>query len=120
MRRKNTIHMNSMNTTKFKVAGNSVMTPTFNKKRKEVLIKKPISYDIHFLVQDEDKRPLKNIPYKITLENGKSIQGKTDVNGLTEKISNDSPMIATLEAPYYGNSTHNSDTKFHQHDTCQC
>ncbi|MDO8990617.1 MAG: type VI secretion system tip protein TssI/VgrG [Sideroxyarcus sp.] len=69
------------------------------------------THDIHFLVQDEiTGKPLANIPYKITLGNGKSVEGKTDESGLTEKISDNSATIATLEAPYYGNSTSSTNT----------
>jgi len=78
------------------------------------------THDQHFLVQDEKTgKPLANIPYKITLENGKSIEGKTDASGLTEKISDTSSTIATLEAPYYGNSTSSTNTNG-GHDTCCC
>ena len=60
-----------------------------------------VPHDLHFLVQDEvTGKPLVNIPYKITLKNGKSIEGKTDASGLTEKIGDNSSTIATLEAPY--------------------
>ncbi len=70
-----------------------------------------VTHDLHFLVQDEiTGKPLANIPYKITLENGKSVEGITDESGLTEKISDNSSTIATLEAPYYGNSTSTSNT----------
>jgi uncharacterized Zn-binding protein involved in type VI secretion len=73
-----------------------------------------IAHDIHFLVEDESTgRPLANIPYKITLENGKSVEGKTDERGLTEKISDTSSTIASLEAPYYGNTNSG-------HETCGC
>ena len=79
-----------------------------------------IAHDIHFLVEDESTgRPLTNIPYKITLENGKSVEGKTDERGLTEKISDTSSTIASLEAPYYGNSSRISNTNS-GHETCGC
>ena len=79
-----------------------------------------ITHDIHFLVQDiSTGRSLENIPYKITLKSGKSVEGKTDERGLTEKISDASSTIASLEAPYYGNSSSSSNTDS-GHETCYC
>jgi type VI secretion system secreted protein VgrG len=69
------------------------------------------THDLHFLVRDKvTGKPRANVPYKISLENGKSVEGTTDENGLTQKISDNSATIATLEAPYYGNSTSSSNT----------
>lgn len=108
---------------KFKVICSSTLSPLENKKRKLVLIKQEaILYDIHFLVQDKlTGKALVNIPYKITLENGKCVKGKTDANGLTEKISGNSSNIATLEAPYYGDNPSGTGNTFdHNNSTCSC
>jgi len=78
------------------------------------------SHDLHFLVQDEvTGRPLANIPYKITLENGKSVEGITNEYGITEKINDNSASIATLEAPYYGNNTSSVNTG-DEYSACGC
>jgi hypothetical protein len=77
-------------------------------------------YDMHFFVQDEvTGKPLANIAYRITLETGKFIEGKTDKNGLTKKVSSDTAISAKLEAPYYGDSSSTTDT-YDGHDTCSC
>ena len=78
------------------------------------------AYDLHFLVQDEKTRkPLPNVPYRITLENGQQVTGTTDEKGLTELVSADSPVLAKLEAPYYGNDSSNTHTQ-HGHGACSC
>lgn len=78
------------------------------------------AFDMHFHLKDEATgTPLSNIPYKITLADGKSITGKTDGDGLTAKIAADSALTAKIEAPYYGDSTSNTNTGS-GHDTCYC
>lgn len=81
---------------------------------------KEAAYDLHFLVKDDKTgRPLPGIAYRITLESGEQATGITDENGLTKTIGSDSPVIAKLEAPYYGDSTSGT----HTHDeygTCSC
>jgi uncharacterized Zn-binding protein involved in type VI secretion len=78
------------------------------------------AFDIHFHIKDETSgRSLSNIPYKITLADGKSITGKTDSAGLTAKIAAISALVAKIEAPYYGDSTSNTNTSS-GHDTCYC
>jgi len=80
----------------------------------------PTAYDLHFLVTDDKTgNPLPGIPYMITLETGEQVIGMTDANGLTETIGSDAPVIAKLEAPYYGNSSSNTDSHS-EHDTCGC
>lgn len=54
-------------------------------------------YDQHFvLTDDETGQPLANRHYRMTC-NGKVIEGKTDSNGKTEKISSDDPAEVTIE-----------------------
>lgn len=78
------------------------------------------THDLHFLVRDASTgSPLSNIPYRITLEDGHAITGVTDHEGLTDKIQAHNAQIATIEAPYHGHSTGNTDTD-HGHDTCGC
>jgi uncharacterized Zn-binding protein involved in type VI secretion len=78
------------------------------------------AYDIHFLVNDEvTGRPAPNIPYKLTLADGTTVTGRTDENGLTEKISSNTEQTASIEAPYYGDSASSTDSH-REHFTCYC
>jgi uncharacterized Zn-binding protein involved in type VI secretion len=78
------------------------------------------AYDLQFQLNGKDGgQPMANVPYKITLENGEEITGITDVNGLTQLVSNNSAIMAKLEAPYYGNSRKQINTGIGQ-DTCHC
>lgn len=78
------------------------------------------THDLHFLVRDEATgSPLSNIPYRITLEDGHAITGVTNDAGLTDKVQAHNARIATIEAPYHGHSTGDTDTD-HGHDTCGC
>lgn len=66
-----------------------------------------LGYDMHFVLEGEQSgKPLANVPYKLTLEDGTEILGKTDKKGLTEKISAAYPAIATIIAPYYDDNQH--------------
>ncbi len=77
-------------------------------------------FDLHFLIQDDKTgKPLANIPYEITLATGTKMKGVSDGNGLTEKVSADSPIIAKIEAPNYGDSTSNANSK-DGHGACSC
>jgi uncharacterized Zn-binding protein involved in type VI secretion len=78
------------------------------------------SHDIHFLVTDEATgNPLVKTSYRLTLEDGTSVTGRTDGQGLTKKISSNTQQIARIEAPYYDHSTSTSDTHI-GHDACDC
>ena len=78
------------------------------------------THDMHFLVKDEETgNPMPNVPYKLTLVGGKSITGKTDADGLTEKISSTSSQIAKIEVPYYGDSASATHSNF-GYDACGC
>lgn len=62
-------------------------------------------YDIQFIIRgDLSGKPLERIPYKLTLEDGSEIIGKTNADGLTEKIAASYPAIVTIVAPYYDES----------------
>lgn len=77
-------------------------------------------YDMHWLIMDKDTgEPAANLPYKITLQNGRSIEGMTDSQGLTNKIGDAYASAATIEVPYYGDSNSNPDS-CEQYDTCDC
>lgn len=77
-------------------------------------------YDLRFLVKDEaTKRPLGNVPYRLTLETGLELTGVTDQQGLTKIISSDSAVIAKLEVPYYGNGSGDSYAN-DEHGACDC
>ena len=59
----------------------------------------PISdaYDQHFVLKDERTgRLLADMPYKIVTEDGFELEGRTDSQGRTSKISNDQPITATI------------------------
>jgi uncharacterized Zn-binding protein involved in type VI secretion len=76
------------------------------------------NFDMHFLVKDEDSgNPMANVPYKLTLETGRSITGFTDQHGLTQVIGADSPLAAKLEVPFYGHGSSNSDSHG-EHGAC--
>ena len=62
---------------------------------------------MHFVIHGEQSsKPLARIPYKLTLEDGTEIIGKTDAHGLTEKISASYPAIVTIIAPYHDDPQH--------------
>lgn len=78
------------------------------------------AYDLTFFIRDQvTALPLSNVRYRITLESGKTIEGKTNANGLTENVFSDSPELATIEAPYYGDSSTASNTDLHP-GSCGC
>jgi uncharacterized Zn-binding protein involved in type VI secretion len=61
-----------------------------------------IGFDMHFVIKGKKTgKPLANVGYKITLEDGTTVIGRTDENGLTEKASANHPTIATIIASYY-------------------
>lgn len=67
---------------------------------------KDAGYDLFFYVKQAiTGQSLTNIPYKITLDDGREFEGITDENGFTEKVISNSAQIAKLEAPYYGNDS---------------
>ncbi|WP_058894721.1 PAAR domain-containing protein [Herbaspirillum rubrisubalbicans] len=54
-------------------------------------------YDQHFVVTDEQTgQALANRYYRMTC-NGKVIEGKTDIDGKTSKVSSDDPVEVTIE-----------------------
>jgi len=78
------------------------------------------AYDLHFLVKDEATgQPAPGLPYKLTLEDGTTVTGRTDANGLTDKISSATPQLATIKAPYHGDSPSPTDSN-REHFTCYC
>jgi uncharacterized Zn-binding protein involved in type VI secretion len=78
-------------------------------------------YDIHFVVRDElTGRSLPNVNYKITLDDGKSIVGVTDANGLTEKIGSNTKQKATLEVHHNGNDSDSGAYPAGGYGTCRC
>jgi uncharacterized Zn-binding protein involved in type VI secretion len=80
----------------------------------------PAIYDLHFLVRDDKTgNALPGIPYRITLETDEQVSGITDANGLTKTIGSDTPVIAKLEAPYYGDSSSSTDSHS-EHGACDC
>jgi len=67
---------------------------------------KDAGYDLFFhLKQAKTGQSLANVPYRITLDDGREFEGFTDENGFTEKVNSSSAQIAKLEAPYYGDDS---------------
>ncbi|MGQ5524849.1 PAAR domain-containing protein [Chitinimonas sp. PSY-7] len=88
---------------------------------RESLNEQAHKYDMHFLVKDKKTgQPLRQIRYKITLSNGKTSLGYTDDNGLTQTVSADSALTATIEAPYYDNDPASDAYANCGPDTCNC
>jgi uncharacterized Zn-binding protein involved in type VI secretion len=78
------------------------------------------AYNQHFLVKDKKTGKLIiNTPYKITLFDRREYIGVTDRNGLTEIIYSNSSQTATIEIPYYGNSTSDTNSCL-ESDACRC
>lgn len=77
------------------------------------------TFDRVVVLKDTSGRPLKDLPYKITLETGQVFEGVTDESGQTEKISSTQAHTAKIEAPYYGNTNHTAHAT-HGSDTCAC
>jgi uncharacterized Zn-binding protein involved in type VI secretion len=76
-----------------------------------------LPFDLHFqLLGEQTGKPMKNVGYKLTLEDGTTVTGQTDEHGMTEKIAAAYPAIATLTAPYHDN---NNDTESIDPD-CEC
>lgn len=62
-------------------------------------------FDLQFILTDlHSGKPTPKTPYRIVMENGQTSTGVSDQNGLTEKISANSPLKVTIEAPYYESS----------------
>jgi uncharacterized Zn-binding protein involved in type VI secretion len=77
-------------------------------------------YDLFFQLKHHiTGKLLVDTPYKITLPDGTTVQGESDDYGHTQKISADSPLIASIEAPYYGNNADTAHTNL-ESDTCSC
>lgn len=56
------------------------------------------AYDQHFLlINDQTTTPMENIPYRITLSDGRIFEGVSDKNGLSQKVSADTALVATIE-----------------------
>lgn len=78
------------------------------------------AYDQHFLIKDNKTGKLIiNTPYKITLSDRREYIGFTDKNGLTEKVYSNSAQTATIEIPYYGDNTSDTNSCL-ESDSCRC
>lgn len=67
-------------------------------------------FDLQFLLHDKTNgEPLAGITYRVQLESGRTVVGRTDENGLTELITSSRPEIASIEAPYDDENTPNID-----------
>ena len=78
-------------------------------------------FDMHFVVRDEKTgKVLPNVSYKITLDDGTTITGMTDENGLTDKISSNKKQKATLEVHHYGDDSDGGADANNRYDACCC
>jgi uncharacterized Zn-binding protein involved in type VI secretion len=77
------------------------------------------TFDRVVVLKNRSGGPLKNLPYKITLETGQVFEGVTDGAGQTEKVSSTQAHTAKIEAPYYGNTNHTAHAP-HGSDACGC
>jgi uncharacterized Zn-binding protein involved in type VI secretion len=78
-----------------------------------------LAFDQTVLLKDKTGKPLCDMPYRITLADGRTVVGVTNASGLTEKIYSNTGDVAHVEAPYYGNTERPADTT-HGPDTCGC
>lgn len=77
-------------------------------------------YDLSFIVRDERTgHPVPHVPYRLVLEDGREIVGRTDAAGRTEIIHSDQPEHATLTVPYYGDVSKTADSDMGS-DACDC
>ncbi len=77
-------------------------------------------FDLSFLIRDDRTgQPMPNMPYRIELDDGRSVEGRTDAVGRTEVIHSDHPEHATLTAPYHGNVSTATDPSLGS-DSCDC
>ena len=85
------------------------------------LVPPHFEYDIHFLVRDElSGRPLPGVSYSITLEDGKSVTGVTDQDGLTERIGANTSQLATLEVHHHGHESNGATDADSRDFACRC
>jgi hypothetical protein len=64
------------------------------------------NYDLFFhLKHNKTGKPMPNVGYKITLDDGQEFYGTSDESGHTQKVSSATVQQAKIEAPYYDNST---------------
>lgn len=78
------------------------------------------TYDMVFKVLDDKSgQPLAAVPYRITLDNGRTFTGTTDAAGLTEKVAATYAAQARLEAPYYGEQAP-AGASCSAHECCAC
>jgi uncharacterized Zn-binding protein involved in type VI secretion len=78
-----------------------------------------IAYDLFFQLKHHTTgKVLAGTPYKMTLPDGTTIQGVSDDSGHTQTISADSPLIASIEAPYYGDNANTTHSNFGSDACC--
>jgi uncharacterized Zn-binding protein involved in type VI secretion len=77
-------------------------------------------YDQAFCITDKTTGEIiANLPYKITLSDGRELFGNTDSTGHTQVATSDSPLSATLEAPFHDDDNSSTNAN-HGHDSCCC
>ncbi len=58
---------------------------------------KNIAYDQHFRVTNpRTGQPLRDMPYRIVTDDGHEIEGRTDPQGHTQRVTSDQAILATL------------------------
>lgn len=78
-------------------------------------------YDLSFVVSDERTgHPMSDVPYRLILDDGRAIEGRTDATGrTTTTVWSDHPEHATLTVPYYGDVSKTADSDMGP-DACDC
>jgi hypothetical protein len=79
-----------MTTNQFQCDGSSVLSPTCNKKRKEILFSQLFDEQLQFV--NANDMLLKNMKYVLSLEDGSTITGITDNLGRTKRIQTVAPV----------------------------
>lgn len=87
--------------------------------QQESTVESDKTFDLHFkIVSDKTGEPMANVGYQISLEDGTRVSGRTDENGLTEKIAASYAAVATIIAPYYDDDNSKNTDSFHGCDAC--
>jgi hypothetical protein len=76
-------------------------------------------YDLVFAVRDAGGRPAADVPYRVTLDTGRSVEGRTDRAGRTSIVHSNQPEHATIIVPFYGNIQTTTDANV-EPDACDC
>lgn len=77
-------------------------------------------FDLSLIVRDERTgQPMAGVPYRVALESGRAVNGRTDSAGRTDVVHSDRPEHATITVPYYGDVSTATDSSV-EPDSCGC